>query len=87
MTVKLYSAPRKYIGLKADTKPVTTDSETIPTGSTFEESDTGRLFRWNGYAWNLDVTESDDARILDALHSVLQEMQEIKMVLLAAANS
>lgn len=86
--VKLEGSIRRYIGLSSDTKPVpgmqnadnTLVSDTdIPAGSSFFESDTGRIARWNGAAWLLPPPASDgDVLRLDA---VLDELLRIRRVL------
>lgn len=45
MTVALVSAPRRYIGLSSDTKP------TPVAGSSFQETDTGAAFVYDGGGW------------------------------------
>ena len=47
MAVVLVGIIRQYIGLSTDTKP-----SGIPAGSTFLESDTRRLFVYDGSAWS-----------------------------------
>lgn len=80
MTVKAWTYARKYVGSSADTKPLTTSSETIPVGSEFFESDTGLSFRYDGYGWalatpaSMEVTSRldtiiDELRLLRELHT------------------
>lgn len=84
MTVKLYSSQRSYIGESTDTKPVTGGADgTIPTGSTFVESDTGRRFAWNGYRWTLAATDIDNTDILTRLDQVVAELKQTNEILLA----
>lgn len=45
MTIEYFKG-RKAKGVSTDTKPVT-----LPDGWTFEETDTGKIYRWNGNEW------------------------------------
>ena len=55
MAVRLENTIRRYIGLSTDRKPYTfplaSDEEKPPEGSSFLESDTGAVFRWNWDSW------------------------------------
>lgn len=42
--------PKAYMGLSTETKPTGT---TTTTGSTFEETNTTRIYTYNGSSWNL----------------------------------
>lgn len=51
MTVRRITDPEEYIGLSTDEKP------SVPTiGSTYEASDTGEKFKYDGENWNEDLT-------------------------------
>lgn len=53
MAVKLVATIKRWQGLSADVKP----STDIPVGSTFDELDTGKKFKWIGYTWIEDLSE------------------------------
>lgn len=42
-----------YLGLSTDVKPIDCEE-----GSTFEETDSGNIYKFNGSAWNLDAESS-----------------------------
>lgn len=55
MAVKLEGAVKRYIGLSTDEKPRPfvrggnmPEGETLPPGSSFLETDTGRIYRFDG---------------------------------------
>lgn len=79
MAVKLEGSIRRYVGLSTDTKPTgytgaTLDS--IPAGSSFLESDTGDIWRWNGSEWM--AHESDRAsEWLAAIYGELRQLREL----------
>lgn len=60
MAVRLEGSIKRWIGLSTDTKPepgqFSPDGEELtsaelPAGSSFLESDTGLIYRWNGHDW------------------------------------
>jgi hypothetical protein len=48
MAVKLLVDKREFLGLAGDTKPTLTAGA---AGAKFYETDTGKIFIWNGTAW------------------------------------
>ncbi len=52
MAVTIAKSAVHYVGLSSDTKP--TDS--VSALSTFEESDTGNLYDYDGTSWNISRT-------------------------------
>jgi len=46
MAISLIITTRDYRGLSTDEKPVNTSADEIPAGSTFTETDTGRVWTW-----------------------------------------
>jgi hypothetical protein len=48
MAVKLLTDKREFLGLAGDTKPTLT---TGGVGAKFYETDTGKIFIWDGAAW------------------------------------
>jgi|CXWL01.1.fsa_nt_gi hypothetical protein len=83
--VQLEGSIRRYIGLSTDTKPERADLDSrgnptgplLPPGSSFFESDTFRISRWDGLRWTY---QPDDARVLDALNVLIQEVRDLKAV-------
>jgi hypothetical protein len=77
MTVRLEGSVKRFIGLSTDVKPfvgqVQDDGETLltaqdlPAGSSFLESDTGAIARWDGADWR--APSAEDATVL-----ILQEL-------------
>lgn len=85
MTVRLEGTIKRFIGTSTDEKPRTpsygpsrpasTDSD-IPPGSSFLESDTGRIYRWSGVEW-LAPEPDDLATILRSIDERLARLVEI----------
>jgi hypothetical protein len=71
MASQLTGLKRGYIGLSTDEKPISTTSQTIPQGSTFEEVDTGRIAVYDGRNWF--VRKTTDERVVELLEELLQE--------------
>ena len=69
--VTLEGSIQRYIGLSTDEKPRSTATEPVPAGSSFFETDTWRIARWDGTDWRY---ERDDVSLVTAL-------QDIKAVL------
>lgn len=94
MTVRLEGTVRRYIGLSTDEKPVpgvqidgTTIAETdFPAGSSFLESDTGSIYRWDadprGGHWWLPEPGSATAASADEqlylLQAILREITQMR---------
>lgn len=65
MPVKLEASIRRWIGLSTDTKPfVGTQADglvvaatDLPPGSSFLETDTGRIYRYDGDNWTVVIPE------------------------------
>ena len=60
MAVKLEQGTKRFIGLSSDAKPGTPGDTSgtwaladIPAGSSLLESDTGRIYRFDGESWRL----------------------------------
>ena len=91
MAVILEGPIRRYIGLSTDIKPVvgelSPDNSTViaasdlPAGSSFLESDTGRVARWNGAAW---LVPPVDGSLLEAQGDIVNELMRIRRLLEAA---
>ncbi len=74
----LFLGGGRITGLSSDLKP-TTD---IPSGSTFEETNTGRLFRFDGTSW-VSVTEANvnDVGARNLLQEISDQMKIMNLQL------
>ena len=86
----------RYIGTSTEVKPyvgqmdMATRAEItaadLPAGSTFEESDTGDEYRFDGRGWNLIGSAAGlTARIMDRLDEIVEELR-VQTGHLAAAS-
>lgn len=84
MTIRLEGTTKRWVGLSVDDKPRPTSKSPgatefdnqIPAGSSFLESDTGRIYRWNGFEWR--APEPDDlGTILRSIDERLARLVEI----------
>lgn len=79
MAVRNLGTIHRFTGLSTDEKPgrfnARDPEHKIHVGSTFDEEDTGRRFRWNGDEWILRV-QTIDAK-LDRLIEVGEEANRI----------
>ena len=81
MAVKLESSIKRFIGLSTDDKPrpgVMVDGvimDAMPAGSSFLESDTGRIYRWDGASWTHPLNEGDDVFV-----EILNELRMIRVL-------
>lgn len=77
MTVKLEGSISRYIGLATDTKPVGdfANGEIVPVGSSFLETDTGKIYRWNGLHWNFAAPSDENAALLTVIYLELQAIR------------
>lgn len=79
MTVRLESSIRRYVGLSTDPKPIGYSgivADPIPAGSSFLETDTGDIWRWNGTEWT--AHESIEAsEWLAAIYGELRQLREL----------
>lgn len=90
MAIKLEGTIKRYIGLSTDIKPQSGEpfaggavAETIPQGSSFLEADTGRIYRWLGTSWELNIPIDDQLVVLQA---VLRELGNINRLLQLATG-
>ena len=98
MAVTLEGSIKRYIGLSTDAKPrpftgaaensVLGDmpaGETLPAGSSFLETDTGLIYRWDGVsAWTAVIPQDETGQLLAA---ILVELTAIREVVELAVNS
>ena len=75
--VGLSTDPKPYVGLQIDGSTITTAHD-IPSGSSFLESDTGRIWRWSGTEWTLPQAAADEHLLV--LQGILVEIRELRQV-------
>ena len=73
------AAAPSYIGLSTETKPYSVD---LPEGRTFWESDTGRMYAWDGAGWRLQ----EDRAVVEVLGLLLVELQRIRLIVEAVTS-
>ena len=72
--VKLENTIKRFIGLSTDDKPVWDDERAerrLPAGSSFLETDTGKIHRFNGLDWAHYDPIDETTNYLDAIQSQL----------------
>jgi len=79
MAVKLEGSINRYLGLSTDSKPVGdfASGQIIPVGSSFMETDTGRIYRWNGGGWKYAEPSDETAALLTVIYLELQELRQL----------
>ena len=77
MAVRLEGTIQRWVGLSTDIKP---DHQTtvIPSGSSFLESDTGRIYRSTVNEWAIFPTGDGQSEILSG---ILAELVNVRRVL------
>ena len=77
MAVKLEGAIQRFSGHSDDPKPVQEgqESKPLPPGSSFLETDTGRIWRWTGLEWRLPP--DGESGVLDELRTHTLLLQQI----------
>ena len=87
MAVRLEGSVHRWIGLSTDEKPnlgMQVDGSTItgadlPAGSSFLETDTGRIYRWDGaFSWQLALPAPDEQ--LYVLEAILLELSQLRQL-------
>ena len=81
MATTLEGSIRRYIGLASDRKPGVAPLSDVaeiapPVGSTFFESDTGTIYRYDNGAWRVPES-TDQTNVL--LGHILAELQRIHL--------
>ena len=84
MAPKLEGSIHRYIGLSTDAKPVVgqtiegndVTSQDIPAGSSFMETDTGRIFRYDGADWQVFIAEDAQQQVLEMIYAELVTIRE-----------
>lgn len=92
MSVILEGSIKRWIGLSTDTKPAPGQTRfdpvlntstplvalDVPAGSSFLETDTGRIYRWDGEQWAHSPAE-EDAQVA-VLQAVLNELTQLRQM-------
>ena len=86
MAVKLEGSIRRYIGLSTDDKPADGLDSPLPAGSTFLETDTKRIYRFDGTLWvDADIVEEQTVLLTAIYSELLYLRQVVEQVLVAPA--
>lgn len=96
MTGRLEGSIKRWIGKSSDTKPypgqvlsqdngpdVVLTANDVPRGSSYLETDTGRIYRWSGTEWTYTVPADEQAEYLQAILFELASLRELLTVKLA----
>lgn len=75
--VRLEGTIKRFIGLSTDFKPESTPDDPLPPGSSFLETDTGKIARYGTNGWE-KATEADDVR--DLLAALLDEVRRLTLM-------
>lgn len=91
MPVRLESTIRRYVGLSTDRKPfvgvnlpdgagvsATLTALDLPPGSSFLETDTGAIWRWNGMTWMASPIDRVAEDWLALIYLELVKLRELK---------
>lgn len=92
MAVKLETGIRRYVGLATDRKPVVgqiledrrLEVADVPFGSTFEELDTGDVYRWDGERWVRPATPA--TALASLLSECLVELRKVRFAIETEIN-
>lgn len=94
MAVRLEGSIKRWIGLSTDDKPslgLQSDGRTVaasdmPAGSSFLETDTGQIYRWNGSdTWTLSAPEADEQ--LYVMQAILVEVTKLRQMVALAIGA
>ena len=80
MAVKLEGTIKRYLGLSTDTKPMPEVGESIAAGSSFMETDTGAIYRFDGTAWRAAASDDEVAQLLVLIAGQLEEIKTILQI-------
>ena len=78
--VKLEASIQRYIGLSSDQKPGPhTDGTSVPPGSSFLETDTGKIYRFSGTetGWVFFQPANEELALLQLIYVELRQLREI----------
>ena len=89
MAVKLSGTIRRFIGLSTDAKPFVgqtieglnsdhgvIEANDLPPGSSFLETDTGRIWRYDGQDWKVFIAEDAQQQVLEMIYAELHTIRE-----------
>jgi len=84
MAVKLEGTISRYIGLSTDDKPgkgkvgegLEIIEQEIRAGSSFLETDTGRIWRYDGQDWQFHIPEDAQLHLLELIYGQLHTINE-----------
>lgn len=97
MAIRQETGVRRFIGLSTDVKPyvgaqadgtlggTTLTGSDLPPGSTLLESDTGRIYRWDGSAWTFPFVQNSVA-LLEAIDGLRVEIAALRLGMIDAGN-
>lgn len=79
MAVVLEGPIQRYIGASTDRKPNAAydGGLVLPAGSSFFESDTGRIYRWDGDTWRYGSTDDVLQPLLEAIYVELTRIRAV----------
>lgn len=89
---QLTGAQKRFIGHSGDTKPFIGDESgkhlkpnDLPVGSSFFETDTGRMFRWEDENWKYapELTQALTYQVLERIEGQLARTNDLLEQLLA----
>ena len=91
MAIKLEGTIRRFIGASTDAKPKpgsffdgrTLEAADVTAGSSFLETDTGRIYRWDGESWayptsggtSIDSPPTADGMMIALLTEIRDELR------------
>jgi len=91
MAVLLEGGTKHWLGLSTDVKPDGVDADGVfqradlPAGATFEEIDTGRIWRWDDERWLSPIPTNKETSEL--LREVVSELRLLREAQDALANA
>jgi len=74
MTITSKAIVTRWVGLSTDDKP----RVDVTVGSTFEESDTGETYQWDGLDWCLQISDTQinyDASTVDLMNEIVGQLK------------
>ena len=91
MAVRLEGSIKRWIGLSNEDKPAPGQTgfdpalntsapiaeNDVPAGSSFLETDTGHIYRWNGDQWARSPAEENLLPIMEALLAEVRQLKEM----------
>ena len=73
MPVRLEGTVKRFIGSSTDDKP----TDEVPAGSSFLESNTGAIFRFDGRVWAASLQEHEYREYFQAIVGLLEEIRDV----------